>query len=1086
MKTTFKLLQKTGKILAFGIFLTLIITGCTNEIFEHGNFSGDNVIVSVETAGRTIRPGSVTAASAFERIEIEFNKGTAVKFLSLVKPNTTGSITVEEGTWSINAIGYLSIEGREYEAARGSSTVTVEKSGVKNVGIELRTGIFNEAPGVFKYSISYPSNVTEAVLDIAPLSDLHGIENTNTGKKVNLKSEANGFFDLLPGYYILNLTAKYDNMMAIWNELVHIYSGQETAANHTITLGDFKGTIQLSGAVQGGELNGEHIVSAVLTAYSDANCLNRIAGFDIPVFTKMGAAPYYYTGSWAISVPSSYAGKDIYFTVDETRNGPAGLKTYIWKETIKVSETQNTGITLDASYVWKLWTDSGNNSEVNFSIAADGVLTVSNTVTNTNTWDDWKQNVHINFPAEDHIKYMYEFEAWTQSGLRKMEVQYIQIPATETYLTKSFDLSATRNTFEIISTVKFTQDTSPLLIFRVGSTKLETVYIKLKRIIPSNEYMPPESTGTYTRFHAQAVTQSEVTNYGVAPGIVFRIDLTGLPSGISGLQIYDTNTDNCFEVYNSNLGYMDNYIFIYPYVDPGKEYTFRLQWQGISMVNLYSEPVTALTGRGEFGFKNSSQLSLVKNGNKIGYNASPVILNFDDKNVAVNGRIRYCVVTGTTWDLPDAEWQFNVNIDAPADIDLIDIAVKHNWYTNLTQIMGKTCFVYSNYYFNYDDADIYPDSDNYYYPSGSFASKGYNSIPFTYPNKIPGALIAETFTEGVRLIVDITKIPKTREGYWYWDFDEEVYVPASGTQSMQFHTSDWTGGRLYFSHGEWTEGWGRFYERDKLEIVYPFVETGKTYTFQVDFGGTGTIGEAVITASSGLGELKGSNWSNVGLLYDNRTTTMSVSQTPAAPVISSSPLITEKYWQWQFNRGINWNDSVWVGVYNKNTPFSSVKFDHTFTPKLTFGVETASLSGQSVNIMQLYNVVYDGFTFESEVGTRSPSFIFPKYDYKVGIGNSWIETAFDANSNMYLGYYNSINSISGYFYASVGSPYYQKSISYQWYINGTLLTNESDSYIYNLSSIAPGIVKSGMNYGLVIVTVDGAQFAKEFAFRVNE
>jgi hypothetical protein len=361
------LFETMGKILIMGISLMLVLTGCQG-LFEPDFGSGGNVTVTVETgeAARTIRPTNVTI-SAFERIELEFaNASGAVKILTLEKGQTSGTTTLETGTWSITARGYIQIGDREYEAAWGSSSVTVA-SGNKTVTVPLQTGIFDGKPGVFSYTVNFPETPDGADLAINPLNDLYGYENSNTGRSADLVNYRAGSFELSPGYYLVSLSARLSGgKIAIWNELVHIYSGQETALTHTFTADDFIDSVTVSGSVYGGELEGKKKKKATVVAYADANNLNRIASVEVPSFSKMTAAPYYYRGAWSINAPKSFVGKDLYFRIEETLGNPEG--TYYWDgDSVEVSENGNTDVALNASFIWNKWVNTDNDDELTFS-----------------------------------------------------------------------------------------------------------------------------------------------------------------------------------------------------------------------------------------------------------------------------------------------------------------------------------------------------------------------------------------------------------------------------------------------------------------------------------------------------------------------------------------------------------------------------------------------------------------------------------------------------------------------------------------------------------------------------------------------
>jgi hypothetical protein len=1054
MKETIKLLQRMGKILTAGIVLVLL-AGCENGAFEPGGGAGGNVTITIGTdagtAGRTVRPNDITNASIFDRIAVEFTKDGFIQTLTLTKPQTSGTINLESGTWSISALGFIVINGREYEAARGSSSVTVT-TGSAAASISLQTGIFSGSPGVFNYNIDYPAGVTEAVLAITPLDDLRGYPTTNTGNTVNLIQGKSGSFDLLPGYYILNITAKTGaNTMAIWNELAHIYSGLETAASHTFNAADFTGAVTLSGIVAGGELEGNHITGAVVTAYADANYINRIASVPVPDFTKMAASPFYHAGLWSMIVPSSFAGRDVYFQVEETLNGPAGTKYHISdSNAFTVSVNGNTGIELGASFTWWKWLESGDNNDVTFTVGQDGTVSITTHKTVENEWDGWRQLVAVNYPAENDLRYAYEFEAWTSSGERPLSVQYIERHVSNTYLNKGFSINTTKQSFVILSETRIDPNVNRNLGFQVGHTTTGTLHIKLKSIKRADDYTPLDYDDQ-PRFTATATDT----------GIHLKADYRGLPMGINGVMFKNETVGDTFEAYWNDPDLCpDTYEMIYPYVEPNKDYVFSLTWQGDSRMVNPTVTVKATHGRGEFKFSNASELALLLNGNMLGYNKAPDINAFTAANSdqMVNPQYRYCIVSGASWGDPAAIWRYYTSKSGPESVDITDLQNIPPWAENLSEFMGKTCFATSDFCFDYNDDDIYPVPDT---QKGVFYTAIISTPPFIHPNAITGALTAAPHTEGVKLTVDLEKISPL-------------------TESMDFHIVNWVGARLWMGADSWKEYWGEFYGQNKVEIVFPFVTPGKTYTFEVEFGGTGTVGRATITATSGLGEMVISNLENIGLLYNRNTKTMTSSAMPTEPTIAASPKITRKYWQWQFYAGINWDMQEWMGALDRNSQIMSVIFNETFNPALG-----ARLSERPAFVSSLYRIVYDGHDFTAQAALESPSFTFPHFD-PAGYGIVSITTAFDTNSDLYLDYYDTIYPGSSLSVYVRDQRWYdddeQPVRTLAWYINGVLVSqgDYTDDWTYlTIPELDPGLY-----YGLVVVTIDGTAFAREFAFRV--
>jgi len=1015
------------------------------------------------------------AASAFDRIELQFTKDSAVETLNLVKPNTSGSINLEVGTWSIYALGYLKIGGKEYEAAQGNGSVNVVSAVHNKVSINLQTGIFDGAPGVFGYNIDYLANVDEAVLEINPLPSLHGYGNSNTGKTIDLTQGKTGSFDLLPGYYLLTINAKAGTTMAIWNELVHIYSGQQTSVAHNFAASDFTGTVTLSGCVNGGEMDGNYITAAVVVAYSDAQYLNRIASVQISAFTKMTAAPYYYTGAWSIAVPSALAGKDVYFRIEETRNGPMhadnendDLDTYTYNAaTVNVSADGNDDIELFASYAWGKWVTSGNDSDFDFSVGADGTVTVTTYVTVNDEYSPWKQGMWINLPLENDVKYFYELEAWTESGERPLRIEYIDKQKYNVHKQKDIDINAAQKVYDVVSDTKIDPDCGRSLVFHLGDPDITgTLYLKIKSVKNSWYYDLPEPESGGSRFTATAA----------ADGIHFKVNLRDLPGSKRYLQ-WESDDINDIVITNETVGgmfgagrsywdssagvrvYPDEYEVIYPYVQAGKEYTFSLSWWGSINTTRLPLTVTATGGRGELCFTNENQLALVNDGNMLKYNTAPVLSINEPK--AENPYYRYDLVTGTSWGDLAAEWRILIEKEDPQAIDLLDTSGYPDW-ANAAQILsalaGNTCFAQAFYTFNYNDADIYPTNNH----RGFFRGPDLFSEPFIHPNVVPNVLTAQPHSEGVKLTVDPTKIPK-------------------GTSQLKFgiHQGP-SSAELYIPYNESDE---EFYGKSSAEYVYPFVKAGETYTFYVDFLGSSLTGRAAaVTANAGLGNLYVSNAQNIGLLYNKNTKTMSLNESPAISSVGSSAKIEQKYYEWQFYKGYNWNDSQWKGNITSESLSASVVFNDTFDP-----VIGSRLSDGAAFVNFAYNITYEGRRFATNSIT-SPSFTFPHFD-PAGYVNARIKTAFDTNKNLYIDYNSSISQGNNMNVIIRNYNWYREDyvpvITYAWYIDGAVQSvstipywhyhgwRNEDGYGYQYYDEAylPTIGLSvGIHYGLVIIT----------------
>jgi len=954
MKNKFNL---AGKILASGVFWALLLTGCWNGLSETGNSGDGNVTVTVETGNtaRTLRPNDITGASVFERIEVTFTKGDELKILTLNNGKTTGAINLGQGTWNVDAQGFIKIDDREYEAAQGFSSVTVG-TGSANVALRLETGIFDGKPGVFNYTISFPASANEAVLEINPLNNLYGYGTSNTGKTVNLISYPSGSFELSPGYYLLNLTARSGNTMAVWSELVHIYSGQETAATHTIAETDFVGSLTLSGFVYGGALDGKHIEKAIVTAYGDTYYLNRIVGVEITNFSKQTTAPYYYQGAWSLTVPSTLAGKQLYFLTEETIE----TDTKSWDaDPVSISTAGNTDIKLYASYTWGHWVNTGGGiteDAISYSVGNDGTVTVTTTQYTDYEWEHGRFGLWMNLPLKNDFRYIYEFDAWTVTGERNLEIYYIDYPSyepiNENRCSKQITINSTQKTFTIVSDKRIDPKVKSSIAFHCASDEVTgTFYIKMKSIKTNWEYVAPDpSSGP--RWKAEPKTG----------GIHFTINLKDLPDYIDSLVIRNETNGSLFAMDLERWDYAvpDSYEVIFPYVTAGKDYIFSLgSWNDKLAQNL---TVKAVGGRGELNFSNKDQLLLLQEGNIIRLNKTPV-LSITEPN-AEDERYVYELMTGTSWAEPSAEWRTAIDkTDPNVPINLLDPSNFPEWANPaevLFSLAGKTSFATVFYTFDYEESDIYPADGK----PGFFRTDTVASTPFTYPRILTGVFTAVPCPEGVKFTVDKSKIPF--EITW-----------------LQFHTADWSAQCGVWYH-EWENDDGIFYGKDKIEIVFPFVIPGKTYQFGVQINDTGAAAaDVTVTPNAGLGEVKYPNTGNIGLIYKNTTKTLTFNGV-SAPTVRDDTKITKKYWEWQFYKGHNWDDNQWVYTisYEELTP--SITLDNTtITSWITDEepwVENAfsELSGKSAFVQVQYIIEYDGRNYSFE-GISSPPFIFPNF-----------------------------------------------------------------------------------------------------------
>jgi endoglucanase len=129
---------------------------------------------------------------------------------------------------------------------------------------------------------------------------------------------------------------------------------------------------------------------------------------------------------------------------------------------------------------WKWVEDSANNLTLNFEEQQDGIVRI--TVSGTPSPDRWKAIVGYTNPAQilqQGKYYKYQFEMWTDSETRNVNVQYYGDDATDTYFDVYNQAVTTEHkTYEIISNVPHPKAKPAYLGFQCGDT-VGVFYVKI-------------------------------------------------------------------------------------------------------------------------------------------------------------------------------------------------------------------------------------------------------------------------------------------------------------------------------------------------------------------------------------------------------------------------------------------------------------------------------------------------------------------------------------------------------------------------------------------------------------------------------
>jgi len=103
---------------------------------------------------------------------------------------------------------------------------------------------------------------------------------------------------------------------------------------------------------------------------------------------------------------------------------------------------------------WSKWVAEDATASLDYSVANDGVctITVGGTAQANNEsdgWGRWKASAQYTYTAKAGKRYIYKFEAWTDSGDRELRVQYYNDTANEVYKASDVSITNTRTTYTI-------------------------------------------------------------------------------------------------------------------------------------------------------------------------------------------------------------------------------------------------------------------------------------------------------------------------------------------------------------------------------------------------------------------------------------------------------------------------------------------------------------------------------------------------------------------------------------------------------------------------------------------------------------
>jgi hypothetical protein len=307
--------QSTARNRALAVLLlalSAILAGCVNlfEPIEPAVKAGAGTL-SISIAGQGGGERTLYPDATFTKYELTFSEAGGANYgpKTITGKSTESFNDIPAGTWTITAVGYVIINGREYAAAEGvSDPVSTVAGQIASVSIAISAEQGGD-PGFFSYDISFPvEKVDTARLTLSRFtgSSIHDDTQINSVDLITSSSGSVGSWELgsglEPGYYRVDIVLQNDYQRAGISEIVHIYSNMETKAEYVYTEADFVDLVTLAGTVK---VDGAALSDVWLNAFA------RLADKSI---IDLGAT-YVTDGNWTLSIPAFSESTELYFHI---------------------------------------------------------------------------------------------------------------------------------------------------------------------------------------------------------------------------------------------------------------------------------------------------------------------------------------------------------------------------------------------------------------------------------------------------------------------------------------------------------------------------------------------------------------------------------------------------------------------------------------------------------------------------------------------------------------------------------------------------------------------------------------------------
>jgi hypothetical protein len=1125
------------------IALITLMAACSmpNDLPQQQDTAGlAQVRVNINTNARTIFPNFDWIFSKYELSAepAEGNTQSAPSSVEFSGNENWGVINVPLGNWIFTVIAYVNVNGTDYAAAKGSVPLNVVDS-------FHWVYIYVNMPepggtGTFAYNVAYPAGGSAQVkLEPWPLDSGPALVNASPASGVE------GSEDVPSGVYFLTVTASANGITKTRNEIVHVYQQLSTNANYTFTKLDFGATsLQIGGTIKV-LVDGQQPGNAML-GYSIGGSGH---GFGIYFSGSDGTATWNLvlsdlrgadTLSFWVEVMDDFFVKEldtIPVPTDDTPNIDLGIVSFVtiplehgvWTEgNVPIGVSQTTDlyrINVQAGTTYYFW--------MNNAYEGDGTKTA-----NTFIQARYSNGYYIGIGQNDAWYFPASFEAYMDGTVYVRINAYGNWDTTDTYAIAY----STNNTFNNpIATVAIPLDIDTWEDGNVPAGKNHTVdWYKIEVTEGARYYFwlnnrdygdGTKTAEAYIALYGNGKYIFTSTNNAWDQPQSFYANISGtVYLRVDAYSDYSNRNDTYAVAYSTNRNWridalsipLDPNVWKAGYVPAGKE----------NVVDWYKIEVTA--GETYYIWMNHSDEG---DGSKTAW---AYLIGQDSYG-------NYLFGTWNVWFVPQAftaetSGTIYLQVNAGGDKNstntyAIAYSTDRDWHNIIDEVVipldaeiwkegnvpiGKynTTDLYSievnagtRYYIWMNNAYEGNNSKTAYtnmsalYSNGTYVVYGTNTAwynPVSFIAETNGTVYVRVSAWGNENTTRTYAIAYSTDGNWYnaiagiatpltADIWKEGNVPAGKDNTTDWYSVQVEAGKTYYfwmnnrGYGDGTKTAGSWMELvNDGEFVFG---TDNAWYFPRSF----------TAETSGTVYVRVNAWSD----YQNTTDTYAIAYSTnsnkfgvgaiAVPLTvntwkDGSVPVGESYAEHWYSVEVSAGTSYYFWANNANggdgTKTAYTYVTGYFNGELYFNYWSAwdwpaqCYAYTDGTIYLKVEAEGDWYTTNTYAIAYSTN---ENWNRKVDIGIT-ISTAFETNSRLSISYWNGVTKGDDLYASIYYSGSSAHSLSYAWFIDSVLQEGYAESEVY----LPTEELSLGIHYGLVVVTIDGAAFTKEFAFRVYE